>query len=133
MILHSSAFSRFRNWVGESVIENNQVGGGGCDQPAEFFQLAAADQRGRVGRLARLQRRVDHLRAGAPGQFLQLLQRLPRGDIGSSRDSADCLELQADQDGFLAPLGRPVVALGFQVLGANCSALTHFSGRGRRR
>jgi len=55
---------------GEFTIEDEQVGSCACRQLPNFIQLAAADERGGIQPLARLENPVLDRGAGALGEFL---------------------------------------------------------------
>ena len=65
----------------EIVIEENQVGIGGSGRAGDLLQLAAADQRGRIGPVAPLQNFADDFGACAGRQRAQLVQRFFRAEF----------------------------------------------------
>ena len=90
--------SRLRSWDGRQLaVADDRVGAGGDDHVAQLVDLAAADERGRVGPAAPLDEALEHLRTGGLGQRGELGQRvLGVGDaaLGPHADQHDPLEPQ---------------------------------------
>src|SRR6478672_2451679 len=82
---------------GELPVADHGVGAGGLDDLADRLDLAAADEGRRVGRLAALEDRLEHLGAGGLGERGELGHRVlgvGHGAAGPHTDQHDPLEAQ---------------------------------------
>ena len=70
---------------GQVVIKKDEIGRYRSYRAGNFFQLAAADQRGRIRAVAMLQEFSGDFGAGADRQAAQFVQRLFGGEFGNRR------------------------------------------------
>ena len=65
---------------GKIVVKDDELGPGRTGRGRDFFQLALADDGGRIRLIFRLQKLPRHLAAGTESQLAQLIQRFLRAE-----------------------------------------------------